>query len=208
MLAERRRQERLGRLKAEQEAAVGRRLVARRYRQPYLWGSASEPDVPLAQMMRGALLNLPALLATDPWLPIPGNSCSFGFGPEGRPFPVGAAALLWAPEHSRGVCGRCRGRVVVTGGGGLFSVGGLSGVCVDCQRPCSCPVGGLFAVKRVFDAAVEGTPFRITNARFGGCIAARRRPLWEALRALGVRPLPSEAWVAGQEPPAVSFVFG
>ncbi len=208
MLAERRRQRERERVQAELEAREAREEHERRYRGPMTWEAGASPDIPLALVLRAALRHLPALVEGSPWLPIPQNSCSFSFGPDEHPLPIGAAERLWSPEVVQGVCGHCHGRLVIYGGGGLFTLGGLSAVCISCGRRCRWRFGGFGAVHRFMRAALADTQFEITGGVFGGCVKGSRWPLWRALWDLGARPLPPFAWAYGRDPTAFSMIFG
>ena len=176
-------------------------------REPPASWQARGHDAPLAQVLGATLEHLPALLARSPWLPIPQRRCGFGFGPEGRPLPVGAAARLWRSGLG-GPCPGCDDHVLVFGGDGLLAVGGLHGVCPGCAQRCVWPLGGLGAVRRAFSKALGGTPFAIAGASLGGCVPGPRRPLWQALRGLGVAPLPPAAWALEQDARSISLTSG
>lgn len=57
----------------------------------------------------------------DPWLPFPQINCTFSFGPEGLPLPLGALYYLWQRwPAARGPCPKCGGE------GYSYSFGGSS----------------------------------------------------------------------------------
>lgn len=166
-------------------------------RRRFSW-ETRERDLELAMLLRAALRHLPALARRSPWLPIPGDRCPFGFGPDGRPLPIGVAPRLWSPLGLGGAHHDCGGgRVVVLGGGGtLLSRGGLYGLCLRCGHHCTKFHGGISRVYAAFRDLLADTAFEPTNLR---CERKRpmRWPLYEALRLGGAWPLPPESWAAG-----------
>lgn len=137
-----------------------------------------------------------SLLALDPWLPFPQNSCCYSFGPEGRPLPIGALFILWErwPAFT-GQCPECGAKVYGYGFGGMLSTGGVRAVCVGCTRTLYRSIGGLTVVGSEFRPWLTGTPYTAGSFRFGGCFGGDGRALVDALRHLGASPLPDDAWL-------------
>jgi len=152
-------------------------------------------DVETAQLLRGILAHREALMEKDPWLPFPQHSCSFTFGKDKAPLPVGALALLWERwPAATGKCSDCGGHVLATAFGGGLSQGGVSACCSNCGRVHFRCIGGLSAVGEAPGRILKGTGFYVATGIFGGAQAGPRRPLWDALRELGVSELPEEEW--------------
>jgi hypothetical protein len=152
-------------------------------------------DLETAQLLRGVLAHREALMEKDPWLPFPQHACSFTFGKDKAPLPIGALALLWENwPAATGVCSECGGRVFARAFGGGLSQGGVSACCSTCGRVHFRCVGGLSAVGEAPARILKGTEFYVATGIFGGTQAGPRRPLWEAMRALGVSDLPDEDW--------------
>jgi hypothetical protein len=170
------------------------------------WRTRGRADADLAKLITALLARREEVLSVDPWLPFPQNCCCFGFGEGQRPLPVGALVWLWDRwRAATGLCAECGGRIYATGFGGLLSIGGVVGHCSGCGRRYFRPVGGLSTVGAEAGRALERTEFTITLALFGGVVEGPRRPLWQALRALGVRDLPAEEWAGGFDPTCVSL---
>jgi len=112
------------------------------------------------------------------WTPFPQNATCYRFGERGVPLPIGALFELWDRWHpSRGECPRCGGRGHAYAFGGFLNIGGLSGVCLDCERRLQRPRGG---IKRLMDeagAVLAATPFFISGAVLGGTVEGPRRLL-------------------------------
>jgi hypothetical protein len=106
-------------------------------------------------------------------LPIPQNACSFSFGTAKLPLPAGATLLLWSRDPcASGTCPACGRRVVATAFGGLMSVGGYMGQCLGCAKPMFFSIGGLGTVHHHVGPFLEGTPWYLNGATFGGSIAS------------------------------------
>ncbi|MDQ8155219.1 MAG: hypothetical protein P3B98_11220, partial [Gemmatimonadota bacterium] len=63
---------------------------------PWVQGTRVMPEN--AQLLRGILRHEQAMRTEHRWLPYPQARCSFGFGAEQRPLPVGALITLWDRE--------------------------------------------------------------------------------------------------------------
>lgn len=159
----------------------------------------------LARVIRACLEHRDELLADDPWLPFPQNTCCFSFGENGLPLPIGAAFLLWDlwPDFT-GAC-VCGGTIYGYGFGGFLSMGGVPGVCVKCGTRHFNQLGGLGTVGHLADEHLIGTPYKLKGGRFGGCFNGPRKPLVEKLKALGATDLPGEEWCAEDPPAAASL---
>lgn len=156
------------------------------------------PD--LAALLRGAKLHMDQLLQLDPWLPVPQCGCTFSFGVHESPLPIGALQrLIEQLPRLRGRCIACHGPLMPFVFGGLTRGGGFKSCCLDCTRILYLPVGGAQAVSRLVGPALEGTPFAIARVYDHEAIFGDRRPLWRALRSLGVVDLPDEAWTESRE---------
>ena len=142
----------------------------------------------------------------DPWLPFPQNSCCYSFGKESRPLPIGALMILWekCPE-AVWECPKCGGKVYTEGFGGLLGIGGFRGYCIDCGERSTNMKGGLVKVNRIVEPYLKKTPYFVKGMVFGGTIEGRKRPLYDALKKLGVKDLPGEEWADEKEESICSF---
>jgi hypothetical protein len=156
----------------------------------------------LARVIKACIEHRDELLADDPWLPFPQNTCCFSFGEKGLPLPIGAAFFLWDqwPDFT-GTC-ECGGAIYGYGFGGFLSMGGVPGVCVDCGARYFNQLGGFGTVGHLADEHLIGTPYKVKSGRFGGCFNGPRKPLVEKLKALGASDLPGDEWCEKDPPPA------
>ncbi|MDY0017622.1 MAG: hypothetical protein RBS89_07255 [Candidatus Delongbacteria bacterium] len=144
----------------------------------------------------------------DQWLPLPQNSCCVVFGEKKSPLPLGAIRILWenCPE-AIWKCEHCGGRVYADGMGGLLVVGGFSGVCIDCNLRGHNSIGGLGIVMNFIKPYFENSDFPIKGAIFGGASKGIKKPMYEALKELGVKGLPDESWLEQTEETIVSLTI-
>jgi len=163
-------------------------------------------DLEMASVIRNTVKFKGGLLRLDPWLPFPQNSCSYSFGNEGRPLPIGALFILWDkwPKFT-GPCPACGGTAFGYGFGGLFSIGGVNGRCSVCGSLFGGSVGGLSQIGNLIRPMLAETPYFLKGSMFGGVYSGPRAPLVNALRQLGASDLPGDEWVLGSEPSSVSF---
>jgi hypothetical protein len=166
-------------------------------------GESVKPE--LAQVIRALLRHRDAILAMNSMLPLPQNACCFSFGQQKVPLPVGALFILWDQPGFTSTCGLCGGTIYAFAFGGVLNTGGLVGICSVCGREGYRPKGGLSTVRALVGPLLEKTAFRISGGLFGGCVKGDRRPLVEALRALGADDLPGEAWISAIDPPAATL---
>lgn len=135
-----------------------------------------------AQLFLALKENGPALPPIRLALAIPQSGCCFSFGTAKLPLPAGAALLLWERDpHATGTCPDCGGDVVATAFGGLLSIGGYQGICLACARPMFRWIGGLAAVSDHVRPLLNGTPWHLAGARFGGAIVGDGLALARAL---------------------------
>jgi len=122
-------------------------------------------------------------------LPIPQNQCCFSFGKDGGPLPAGAALWLWREDtYATGDCPSCGGDAVAIAFGGLLSVGGYVGLCLNCGKRLFRWIGGLAAVGEHIGPFLKNSPWPIKSARFGGAFASDGAAL---ARSLGLLPAPN-----------------
>jgi hypothetical protein len=115
-------------------------------------------------------------------LTVPQSGCCFSFGADKSPLPAGAMLRLWEKDPTAtGECPLCQGEVVATAFGGLLSTGGYQGRCLKCAAPMFKFIGGLGSVHHHVQAFLEGTPWHVSGARFGGSVTADGKALAEAL---------------------------
>jgi len=156
------------------------------------------PDLVL--VLRGLKAHMGELVQLDPWLPVPQCGCTFSFGEHESPLPIGALQrLIEQVPHFTAQCIMCHGSLMPFVFGGLERGGGIKACCLECSRIFYMPVGGAEAVARLVGPALEGTPFAIARFHDHQAIFGDRRPLWRALRSLGVTDLPDEAWTERRE---------
>ena len=156
-----------------------------------------------------AILNLGDLSGKfDLWLPFPQNSCCFLFGKDKLPIPIGALIYLWenCPMFT-GQCPYCGGRAYGYAFGGLLNIGGISGCCIDCGESVNNPVGGLGKLNLDMKPILKETPYYINGLVYGGTYEGKRKPLFTALKKLGIKDLPGEKWVLQREPSATSMTI-
>jgi hypothetical protein len=140
----------------------------------------------------------------DPWLPFPQNSCTFAFGKEDRPLPVGGLLYLWEKWPAfTGRCPVCAGTGFGYAFGGLLSTGAVTGCCLRCETTLCRRIGGLGTIARELRPILRLTPYYLKSGCFGGTFEGSRAPLVAALRDLGVADLPSEEWTRGRDTVAV-----
>lgn len=110
------------------------------------------------------------------------------------PVPVGALLTLWLNwEEARSSCPSCGALALMTGFGGLLSIGSMSGVCIGCAHVVFRYTPGLlYAVKSV-QRAMRHTEFTWPMWSFPLVWSARGNAtaLVAALQELGARHLPS-----------------
>jgi hypothetical protein len=188
--------------------------VTRAYRPPPWEAHPSQRpshDRDMAMLTRATWEHRARLLREGPWTPFPQNDCTFFFGPDRRPLPVGALITLWDRwDAMTGDCPECGGAALGISFGGGLSVGGIRGCCPRCARSTRRMVEGLARIRGCIPAALRGTPYVVHQGLHGR--GGPARPLVALLRSFGAEELPSEAWVrtwegawpgaAGAAPPA------
>jgi hypothetical protein len=165
----------------------------------------------MAMITRATWEHRVRLLREAPWTPFPQNDCTFSFGPDRRPLPVGALITLWDRwDAMTGDCPECGEAALGVSFGAGLGTGGIRGCCPRCARSTRRTVKGDAHIRGCIPAALRDTPYVVHQG-----LQARRgpaRPLVTLLRSWGVGDLPSEAWVrrwevdwpaaAGGAPPA------
>ena len=142
----------------------------------------------------------PTLSQVQLCLSIPQSACSFTFGTAKLPLPVGAVFQLWTHDPlSNGICPKCGGRVVAIAFGGLLNVGGYGGLCLGCAQPMFRQMGGLGAMHKHVTPFLEGTPWYLNGATYGGSVASDGK----ALAKLLGQPNPPKA--TRSDKPVVKF---
>ena len=150
------------------------------------WQIGPGTNVGLSQLLGACLRREAELLAVDRWMPFPQTSCSFAFGKQARPLPIGALFRLWSECPAiTGTCVSCGGRVLAYSCGGLASVGSVSACCEACGRLHSRFVGGLPAALDVIGPSLAGTEFEVSKMSMGECFPGPGEPLFRALYDLG-----------------------
>jgi hypothetical protein len=142
------------------------------------WKTGDHREGQRGPLIRSLLEHRDRLLAIDPWLPFPQDHCSFSFGADGRPMPIGALFALWGSCSSMtGECPECGGAGFGYAFGGLLAVGGAMGACVGCHAGLWRSIGGLATVGRIIGPELRHTPFFLRDARFGGTVGSKGRRL-------------------------------
>ncbi len=159
----------------------------------------------IASIIRNLMKFKKELLELDPWLPFPQRSCSYSFGEEGRPMPIGALFILWEkwPEFT-GQCLDCGGDAFGYKVGGYYDISGVMGCCSVCGigfngRNPEKDMMALLAQIRQIEPILEKTPYFVKGMKFGGSrgghFGGPGAPLVAALRQLGATDLPGDEWV-------------
>jgi hypothetical protein len=119
----------------------------------------------------------------DLWLPFPQKLCSFYFGPQKQPVPVGALFVLWkAGEPYVQACPICNQTAHMISFGGGLSIGGGQLVCRSCANSWHHHMGGLGRVMEVLKAGpLARSEFRCSGALFGAACPSDGRQLCELL---------------------------
>ena len=151
---------------------------------PALVEKGSRPDQ--AELVRLLLGVWAHGVELDPWLPFPQNLCSFSFGDDNRPLPIGALRLLWSAGWPfQQTCPACGANAYIVSFGGIMTVGGGHLVCADCTREWFQWIGGFVRVGRNMEASpLQGTEYQIRHGRFGGAFSSAGA---ELRRVLGAR---------------------
>lgn len=132
--------------------------------QLFAWQDTGRWNSPSAEAVRQLIANREALLELDAWTPVPQASCTFGFGEDSLPLPIGALVRLWdAWPAATGSCPRCGGAVRAFSLGGTAKRGGILGACVVCERELVRPVGGVEAIADLVRPVLTGTEFHLSH---------------------------------------------
>jgi hypothetical protein len=150
-----------------------------------------------------------ALLAQDPWIPVPQTSCTFTFGSKSRPLPICALLHLWKTWPSlQGDCPKCAAKAAIRGYsfGGLLTIGGITGACLQCGNQFVRWIGGLASSQATVQPLLKDTPFYLNQIVYGRAVTGQRRLLYEALQQIAdPETLPSPEWVSARVPASVSL---
>jgi len=140
--------------------------------QPSLRKNGSRPNN--AKLLGKLVQHLESGAPIDLWLPFPQQSCTFCFGPDRRPVPIGTLALLWsAGSPYRQPCPECGTDAYAVAFGGLLAIGGIVLLCPSCKAEWIHPAQGMVAVSRMLrESPIAGTPFAQTGGLFGGAIGS------------------------------------
>lgn len=164
------------------------------------WQAQPERDRAMSYVLGALWEHREALLAFDPWMPVPHARCCVGFGAQDRSFPLWALFRLHAFWPAmRGACPACGAPAVGTGFAGGLAVGGTSGWCLHCGLRVFRRLGGLGTLVRMAGPLLKGTPFYIHHGWLQP--NATPVPLLQALETLGVEHLPGTAWCEGTRYP-------
>jgi len=159
-----------------------------------------------AMIIRSMIKHKKELLKMDEWLPFPTNSCCYSFGENQKPIPIGALYILWTKsKEMRGTCPLCNSSIYGYAFGGLLVIGGIMGVCINCDMRFFKSIGNLSTVAETIDKHLSNTQFKIKTMSFGGCIEGPRKPLLHALIKIGEKELPSKDTINEYEPPGCFF---
>lgn len=150
------------------------------------WQLNGEREPVRGPVIRALLEHRDRLMAIDPWLAFPQTACSFSFGADGRPLPIGALFIFWDSASAMvGACPACGDDGYGHSFVGGLAVGGVIGACSGCHRQLWRPLGGLATVGRVLGPYLEGTRFFIKTGSLGGSFGSDGRGLLVQLRLLG-----------------------
>jgi len=164
-----------------------------------------------ALLIRNVLKFRETLLKTDKLTPFPQNCCCYKFAEKkipniAYPLPLGVLIYLWDNWNIfTGKCSKCDGDIYGYGFGGLLSIGGIIGCCINCMVKYCRSVGGLLATGDTVQGILKSSPYMIKTGFFGGAFKGERIPLVNALKRLGENNLPSHNWIYGKEPEHVTF---
>lgn len=152
------------------------------------WQVSDELEPVRGPVTRALLEHRDRLMSIDPWLAFPQTACSFSFGADGRPMPIGALFILWDNcSEAVGACPECGHDGYGYAFGGGLAVGGVIGSCSGCNGQLWRPLGGLATIGRLLSPYLEGTPYYFKTGSLGGVVSTDGRELLAQLRLLGVR---------------------
>ncbi|MDP8257204.1 MAG: hypothetical protein P9M14_15775 [Candidatus Alcyoniella australis] len=139
------------------------------------WSNEGRFSPEQAQILRACRCHQADLLQLDPWMPYPQRSCSFAFGEQARPLPIGALFLLWeqCPVFTTS-CQHCGGSAWGVYFGGLLSVGGVVAYCSSCGLKHFNSLGGFSFMANLVRPYLESTLFKIARMSYGGWCRATK----------------------------------
>lgn len=173
-----------------------------------LWELIEPREPERTALVRGLLQFREELLAADPWLPFPQNSCTFKFGDADRPLPIGGLVHLWENWPAcTGKCPECRREVFGWTFGGLMALGGVIGCCLGCEAEFISRIGGMPRIGKDIRPILQSTPYFVSRGILGGAAGSARLPLVNALRHLGAADLPDDSWARKPEPPGITYTL-
>lgn len=144
------------------------------------WQVTDEREPLRGPVIRALLEHRDRLLAVDPFLAFPQSHCSFSFGADGRPLPIGALFIFWdSCSEMVGRCPDCGEDAFGFGAVGGLAVGGVIGACTEarCSRQLWRSLGGLATVGRILRPHLQHTLFFLKTGSLGGTFGDDGREL-------------------------------
>ena len=158
-------------------------------------------DEDLSLIIKGCL-KFRSELDNDPsHLPFPQESCCYSFkvereGLKDVPLPLNLLFLLWdTAEAWTGKCAECgQESLYGIGCGDMLASGGVMAH-IECHQRNYFNIGGLSRTGRDLESKITGNKYRISTAGYGMYFTGNKSPLYNRLKELGYKYLPSESWL-------------
>jgi hypothetical protein len=128
------------------------------------WQPHGRRDRARARLVRALGAHRTAVVAHDPWLPVPNDGAVFTFGAQRRPLPVGALLHLWdVCAYTVGECPKCSGPALADGFGRAGATGSIEGVCTRCGQRLRRTLDAMTPVGVVIAPYLERTPYWVSG---------------------------------------------
>lgn len=128
------------------------------------WQPHGRRDRARARLVRALRGHRDAVLARDPWLPVPNDGAVFTFGEERRPLPAGALLHLWdVCAYTVGDCPKCSGLALADGFGRAGATGSIEGVCTECGQRVRRTLDAMTPVGVVIAPYLERTAYWVSG---------------------------------------------
>ena len=151
-------------------------------------------------LLRAAQAHRRAISRRDPWVQVPDGWTTFTYGlrQPGRPFPIGAAYLLWdAGKPFRARCADCGGERLAYSFGAGLAIGCIKRVCTSCGTNDDVRTGGLTSLSGLVRPVLADTEWKIATFIYGGAVGGNPEGLTRLLASIDALPAGTEATVLG-----------